>query len=167
MFRQLNFIERWKLKIPKKNDNEMACHFKRILVDNYNANKSTNISIVVLESPHNDEYYKEHGEKIAKGPAYGKTGDNFNKYFPSLLRNAIIDKKIVLKSGRYEIIFMNGIQYQCSLGDTTSKYRDEFFLNCWENDKCKEDFKERLKRYVSLVKDCVVINCCTKGKKNL
>ena len=163
----VKFDKKVEVKNSENDTKGTAYYYERISVDDYTPDKTENIIIVILESPHNDEYCKEHGEKIPKGPAYGKTGANFNKYFLLLLRNAIIDKKIVLKSGHYEIIFMNGIQYQCSLGDTTSKYRDEFFLNCWDNDKCKEDFKERLKRYVSLGKDCVVINCCTKGKKNL
>lgn len=163
----VKFDRKVKVKNSEKDNNETTYYYERISADEYTPDKTENIIIVVLESPHKDEYSEVNGIKVANGPAYGKTGDNFNKYFPLILRNAIIDKKIVLKSGHYEIIFMNGIQYQCSLGNATSKYRDELFLKCWENDKCKEDFKERLKRYISLGKNCVVINCCTKGKKNL
>lgn len=163
----VEFDKKVKVKNSENKKNGVSCYFDRISVENCAPDNTENIIIVVLESPHKDEYYEVNKKKVDNGPAYGKTGDNFNKYFPLLLRNAIIDKKILLKSGHYKILFMNAIQYQCSLGDITPKYRDEFFLKCWEKDKCKEDFKERLKQYISLGKECIVINCCTKGKKNL
>ena len=163
----VKFDKKVEIKNHKKNGKGSDYYYNRISVDDYITDKSNDIIIVVLESPHKDEYFKDGNEKVAIGPAYGKTGDNFNKFFPLLLRNAIIDGKIKLNSEHYEIIFMNAIQYQCSLGDKPSKYRDEFFMKCWENDACKDDFKDRLKKYLSIGKERVVINCCTTGKKNL
>ena len=54
---------------------------------------------------------------------------------------------------------MNSIQYQCSFGESTNKYRDHIWLSLWFNENMCEDFANRLVRY----KPNVIYNFSTKG----
>jgi len=90
----------------------------------------TNPIAIVLESPHIDEFEydesKEPYEAIsAKGPAMGKTRDRFFEKFLELVKKSEIYRKI--ETGTHDIVFMNSIQYQCSLGQrlSISKKDDE------------------------------------------
>lgn len=56
---------------------------------------------------------------------------------------------------------MNAIQYQCSLGVETNYYRDENFINIWNNLNIKNDFVARLKKYNPII----TILACTRGDK--
>lgn len=121
--------------------------------------------VMVLESPHIDEY--DNHAHTPRGPAYGKTGDNINKYLCDILDDAVKREILVLKKSTvYDIIIMNAIQYQCSLGVDTLLYRDACFLKLWEREEVIESFKNRLRLALDLYnfKNVILINCCTKGK---
>lgn len=108
--------------------------------------------VIILESPHIAEY-----NVTPPLPAMGTTGDNLQKVFPTLLAG-IIDN-----NDKYRIILMNSIQYQCSMGQCTKKYRDHLWLNLWFNENLKDDFTGRLKKY----KPDLIFNFCTTGNHQL
>jgi len=109
--------------------------------------ENVDVLILILESPHIDEY------KGSPAPAKGKTGQNIRKYLEEILRNNNINND-------YEVLIMNAIQYQCSLGKNTKCYRNEIFINVWENEG-KNNFQDRLSKIVQ--ENDIVINGCTKG----
>jgi len=59
-----------------------------------------------------------------------------------------------------ELILVNAIQYQCSLGVATSRFRDKIFRNLWTNGAVA-DFEKRL-THIYQTGD-MLLNCCTKG----
>ncbi|WP_195952375.1 hypothetical protein [Clostridium saudiense] len=110
--------------------------------------------VIVLESPHKREYDIDN----TKGyPALGSTGEKINK---GILE--IIDKKLssVMEGDKYyDIILMNAIQYQASLGIDTNIFRDRIWISLWLKDKMREEFIQRIKGY----RPDIIINLCTKG----
>ncbi|MCI6730736.1 MAG: hypothetical protein MR487_00185 [Lachnospiraceae bacterium] len=107
--------------------------------------------IVILESPHISEY--EHADEGFIAPAIGKTGDYLQKYFYKCI------KRILLPNIRYNVILMNAIQYQCSLGFETKKFRDKNWCDLWFNYNKSNDFINRLTSY----NPNIIINACTIG----
>ena len=101
--------------------------------------------ILILESPHKDEFKGE------PGPARGATGHAIS----SQLMNVIGLRQF----SDYGLILMNAIQYQCSLGKPTAKHRDTVFRRVWGSGGA-EDFKDRLK--TTYRPGDVIVNCCTK-----
>lgn len=76
------------------------------------SNKLSNPIVIVLESPHINEFDPITGAAI--GPAAGKTGVNFKKYFQQLITSSAIYQHV--KNKVCHIILLNAVQYQCSLG---------------------------------------------------
>ena len=105
--------------------------------------------IIILESPHKDEYKNE----AEPEPAKGKTGENIANFLNIVLKT--------LPSDEYDVILMNAIQYQCSMGVPTNFFRTLSFVALWF-DGGKEDFEARLRK-LKLTKYDVVINACTVG----
>jgi hypothetical protein len=115
----------------------------RVSIENFS--KSTRL-LVLMESPHVQEFQGD------PGPAKGRTG-------------ALIRKHLRYLTGleffvNFEVILINAVQYQCSLGCATKKYRDRVFLEYW-NQAGKENFTRRLESIYR--PEDVIINCCTKG----
>jgi hypothetical protein len=106
--------------------------------------------IVVLESPHKDEY------EGTPGPAKGATGRAIARWLRDVV--GAIDG-----NADYSVIVVNAVQYQCSLGCITSKHRDTLFKAVWESSG-EADFRKRLAG-VHREGD-IVICCCTKGRTN-
>ncbi len=132
------------------------------------SNSHKPIIAIVVESPHKDEFNRE--SKKAIGTARGSTGRNIENYLPSVLFNYLpaidetsslieYDSNKQIQNGEYYIALINAIQYQCSLGEDTSKYRDKIFSEMWGLEKVKKDFIKRLKKS----NPSVIINCCTRG----
>lgn len=107
---------------------------------------NTKCLIMVLESPHVDEFKGE------PAPANGPTGDLIIKHILSIKGLSIYPE--------YGLILVNAIQNQCSLGCATKHYRDQVFISVW-NQGAKDIFVERLQNVYQ--KGDVIINCCTKG----
>ncbi len=59
------------------------------------------------------------------------------------------------------VLLVNSVQYQCSLGEKTSLYRDRNFVGNWLKGG-REDFLERVRSY----EGDIYINSCTKGSIN-
>ena len=64
-----------------------------------------------------------------------------------------------LKYKKYEIILMNSIQYETSLGCVTNIYRDRVWLTLWSNKSIRRSFRRRIKKYEA----DIIINLCTNG----
>lgn len=124
--------------------------------------------IVVLESPHVDEYEakpckKDEGRNcpcrdyVRPAPARGMTGRNIKHYLPK-----IFDCE---EFKTYKIALINPIQYQCSLGDLKSGLKDEIFARLIKMPRYKKCFRERFAHVYDPGKD-IVVNCCTDKLKN-
>ena len=103
--------------------------------------------IMVLESPHIDEYIG------TPGPAKGFTGEMIRLHLQKALPLDGI-------SG-YGLIVVNAIQYQCSLGVSTDLFRDRVFRAAW-NFGGRESLGARVERLYR--HGDILVNCCTKGK---
>ncbi|MGH8158260.1 MAG: hypothetical protein ACREPQ_09080 [Rhodanobacter sp.] len=110
--------------------------------------------IIVLESPHRDEFSKRFAKRDEPGPAFGVTGRNIRNYIWAVLKGVEIPEDT-------EVVLMNAIQYQCSLGEKTGVCRDEVFDKLWWN-KGEGDFENRIRDLARL--GDVIFNCCTRGK---
>lgn len=107
---------------------------------------------IVLESPHIDEF-----KTTPPMPAVSSTGEKFHSNFEEMF-SSWSNNTTSLKS-EYKILFINAIQYQCSLGAPTKQYRSKIFNAMWKEKIVKDDFEKRLKK----AKPDIVINCCTRG----
>lgn len=107
--------------------------------------------VIILESPHTAEY---DGEFVS--PALGTTGKNLQKHFSDIFRS-------IYNKDDYRIILMNSIQYQCSLGVNTHKYRDNMWLKLWFKENLRKNF---IKRLISYEPD-IIFNFCTYGNHSL
>jgi hypothetical protein len=125
----------------------------------------TKVILLVLESPHIDEYEKyptNTDDLKPKAPAQGSTGRNIEKYLTMVLG------KISLPDACYSLVISNPIPYICSLGIVTHKLdkilRDNLWKAIWniKNDEglfvMQEEFMARYKKY----NPAYTLNCCTK-----
>lgn len=115
--------------------------------------------VIVLESPHKDEYINEY-QFIA--PALGKTGDNLQGQFIPVLKNTLAN----LGTVNYNVFLVNAVQYQCSNGDVLTSKNREINPNRLRTDSIWEWFWEKggsedFKRRINLVLPYMVINACT------
>ena len=124
------------------------------LIKNFKLQKSKLPTIaIVLESPHTDEYKTK-----PPVPAASDTGNNFHSNFINMFSSWVQKYNGNLKQ-EYKILFINAIQYQCSLGAPTQYYRSKIFNAMWKEQKVKADFEKRLRK----ARPAIVINCCTHG----
>ena len=113
--------------------------------------KNDHCVILVLESPHSDEYVSKRGGPAVPCPANGTTGQNICSYLGGL------QEPHHLTSG---LILMNAVQFQCSLGVGTDVFRDDVFRGVW-NGSGRSDFIGRLRN--CYLDGDMILNCCTKG----
>jgi hypothetical protein len=120
---------------------------------------------LVLESPHIHEY-----DNGILCPLISSS-DNVQQAFLQLLlrylmlnnnsTSAFISNRQKLNEGNYKLLFINPIQYQCSLGQSGNNamktIKEPVFTACWENELFKNNFIERLQNY----HPTMIINCCT------
>ena len=125
---------------------------KNIKIDN----KTNSRLVIVLESPHIEEYSTK-----KPMPAVGETGKALNEHLIDILNKKFTnyEKSIDGKEGKFDIILMNAIQYQTSLGCVTEMFRDRIWLKVWIELGGREEFIERLKSY----DPNIIMNLCTKG----
>ena len=113
-----------------------------------------NIFLLILESPHTDEFDKNNE---AIGPANGTTGRHIRKYICDIFGNGYKG---------YHLVLMNAIPFQCSLGVGTKHFRDDVFKKIWHKNG-ENFFVNRLTILTELFKskpdNFVIANCCTKG----
>ena len=131
-------------------------------------NQAIDTIALVLESPHKKEF-----ENSSCGPAKGAAGENISDIllgnlakfrFINDIQNegAYFKTSIDLREGKYKLLLINAVQYQCSLGDLTGKgkkeQRDKIFRAFFIRE-AQDDFIERLRRH----NPKIIINCCTGG----
>ena len=148
------------------NDIEIADRNER---QNYYKSKHIDTIVLVLESPHTEEF----DEDRCLGPAIGTTGDGIKNILLGNLAkfifiNDLLDYGSYFKTsseiteGLYKLLIVNAVQYQCSLGnledDASKRQRNKIFKNFFKK-AAQEDFKKRLKIY----NPKIIINCCTGG----
>lgn len=110
--------------------------------------------ILVLESPHKDEFPAAADPR----PANGATGWNIITFSEKLA--SFLDFR---EHPVRPLFIVNAIQYQCSLGDIKA-YRDSIFHYMWGKDEVRKDLLSRIRRY-SAGGDFSLINACTAGRK--
>lgn len=102
--------------------------------------------LLILESPHTSEFKDE------PGPAKGRTG--------FLLAKHALSVPGLGERASAPLILVNAIQYQCSLGERTDRYRDRVFAAAW-HEFGRADFISRLAA-IHRTGD-VVVCACTRG----
>lgn len=116
----------------------------------------TNPIAIVLESPHIEEF------KGKIGPAKDATGRCFFLHFKELIKKSVIYNEI--NTVEHDIVFMNSIQYQCSLGKCLTKtknkkQRDDNWILCFEDENSCD-----IERRLQAINPFATINLCTQGK---
>lgn len=122
--------------------------------------------ILILESPHKDEYCNLNNIYTPIAPAQGKTGNRIKNNI-SIVVNELINNKIYnsnLLDGEYRIIICNPVQFQTSLDylhneGIIKSLRDTVWNEIFKQEKVKNDFLDRLKKYCP----SLIINACTEG----
>lgn len=128
----------------------------------YKVDSSDKRVILVLESPHKDEFKIEDGELIRVGPAAGKTGTYIRKYLP-LIFSGMED------FGSRKLILVNAIQFRCSLGRSLwgkenangMKFKNRVLTELLNKEMFAEDLKRRLKLVWRNADMDMVVNCST------
>lgn len=108
--------------------------------------------VLVLESPHIDEYGTK--QPYTPWPANGATGRHIRKRAGLLV-------PLGWNSFESQLHLINAIPYQCSLGQATRLYRSKVFREAWASG-AREYFQERLQQIYR--KGDLVVNACTVGK---
>jgi len=110
--------------------------------------------IMILESPHTSEF-----SGVTPIPVAGNGNGDAGKAIRELF-SEVFDIHNHLNDGEYNLIILNAVQYQCSLGKGTTEHRDKVFIECW-NTFARNDFKKRL---LSIYESGdIIINACTAG----
>lgn len=140
--------------------------------DLYKFNTNDNNIVIILESPHVDEFRHiigcKDGFRIGM-PCMGKTGENLKEYFIDVLNNkenADEFKKELQndKNKKFNIIVMNAIQFQCSLGLKLGKKKDEYSKE--KDELCKklikyDEFQKNIINRLRVYKPRYILNCST------
>lgn len=122
--------------------------------------------VILLESPHKDEYISNN--RLFTSPAMGKSGATFNKNCIrvfndniSFICDALGLSTISNTPKIYTITFVNAIQYQCSLGYSpiNRDIRDYVFSSLWNRNP--NSFKDDLIERLNILKPRLIINSCT------
>jgi hypothetical protein len=161
-------------KINNNDTQFLACNRIKMSADDlYKLNTNDNI-VIILESPHVDEFkhivgYKD-GFKIGM-PCMGRTGINLDKYFIEELDKCLKEvfnkdnngdklknKMINDQDQKFNIIVMNAIQFQCSLGIKVGKEKNNLCEELLKKDAIKKIFIDRLIEYSPKY----ILNCSTK-----
>lgn len=116
--------------------------------------------VLLLESPHKDEY-DNCGRPIA--PAQGRTGKNICKHLDKVLGEILRSDIRQIQNGcNTRLILCNPVQFQTSLhmildGKLRPTWRDKVWLALWDDPCIKQCFKGRMEMY----NPNLVINACT------
>ena len=121
--------------------------------------------VIILESPHKDEYDVN---DMPIAPAQGDTGDQIEDKICEILNLALFDG--VLSNEEYRIILINPIPFQTSLfmlhkqsiSGVYKTLRDKVWSALWSN--C-EIYKTEFVKLIQELNPIMLINCCTAGVK--
>lgn len=139
--------------------------------------------VVMMESPHVDEFFDEPLNCYRNGvvysrPAAGSTGRKFNQFITDILYNIsrytpidldyVPDFLTILDDGLiHPVVKMNACQFQCSLGlsPLNKRIRDQVFLSCLWDDDARLNYVSMIAR-VSTINPSLLIVACTKGEES-
>ncbi|KPD17361.1 hypothetical protein ADM96_19560 [Burkholderia sp. ST111] len=66
-----------------------------------------------------------------------------------------------------DLVLINAIQYQTSLGHPTHRFRDEVFHLAWTSDRIgRANFQSRIEPLWRAQSRDVIVNCCTGGERS-
>lgn len=141
----------------KKTTNEQGVT-RRVSINYNNFNSSLRKIVVLLESPHVEEYLPNNISR----PAWGKTGSRFNSQFIDAVNRSINNIISILNprvNEEFNVYFVNSIRFQCSLGcdDFHRPTRDKVFLCLWNYLDFRQDCIDRL----NVINPDLIINACT------
>ncbi len=147
----------------KKNDSDENISYKYL--ENFNKNISPKHIVLLLESPHKDEY-DENLNPLA--PALGDTGTKLTNMLHHVFN--LNKEKLNLIENEYRIILVNPIQYQTSLNylfenpneKINKSLRNKVWKKIWENEEIKKDFLNRILK----LNPSIIFNGCTKELKS-
>lgn len=119
--------------------------------------------VVLLESPHIDEYLPV-GQSYKTAPAWGSTGDRFNSCFIKVLNDnlKVISNKFSFSGNQdFDVYLVNAIQYQCSLGlsPLEPQLRDYVFQRLWNQQP--NSFLQDLADRLNIINPDIIVNACT------
>jgi hypothetical protein len=123
--------------------------------------------ILLLESPHKDEYEIKDDKLAPRSPASGDSGRAIYDFFTSHVLPMLNSLGLELNnSTEYNFCIVNPVPYQTSLVNIhqeglISSLRDKIWKAMYP--KLKEDFKSRLEGY----RPFVILNGCTSNLKDL
>lgn len=144
-------------KKGKKLDKDKRLYDK--IVYSSKKTKETDLIVVILESPHTEEF------KQPKGPLKN-SWDDFCDYFDDELRKSRFSK-LLFDCKSYNIAFVNFCNYQCSEGKNlkaNQSIKNSNLRKCW-----KAGFKDDLRDRIVYLNPTLIINLCTwpfKGRIN-
>lgn len=135
----------------------------------YSKKYTNNYLIFILESPHIDEFDSKTKKPI--GPACGKKGQagcNIEHYLNTVFKNSPLFASSLKNNSTYELLLMNAVQYQASLGISPidKQKRDDNWLDFW-NRGFDKDLVNRIKHIRKYAQDVKVVNLCTIGLSGL
>lgn len=118
--------------------------------------REANNILVILESPHKDEYCNKCFSPLA--PANGVTGINFLAYFASPGVNLILSSLIKLglsldESKTYKICFVNPVQFQASLHFIIQAKLDSLSAEIVNLGKGKKSQKKKIQAAITKIKN--------------
>lgn len=127
------------------------------------------VILLILESPHRDEYDQSHTSYVylkpiapAQGNGVGDAGGAIERYLHLVLT------KMNLVDGFYSLIIANPIPYCCSLGvfyqsGLNKKLRDNVWKAIWNitNASGKKFIQDDFTARCAIYKPKYIINCCT------
>lgn len=158
-----------------KNENGILIESRSKFVKKYTFQKYNHLKTIaiILESPHIHEFQSNRElDNFGNHPALGKTGKRIDRFLPYLI-NSFVPSKILpnccaiytsehdIKQDDYRVVLINLIQYQCSLGYDTNRYRDSVIKECLSQKAFTNSFKNEIKKYAP----DVIINACTSKYK--
>lgn len=122
--------------------------------------------VIVLESPHREEYENSNYEFKPLGPAMKKTGNKIEKYIINLIKCI---ETYYIANKKYDIYLINPVKFQASLGSFyNGKLNENIRNNLWKAMYIyyKEEFLKHITEYD------FVVNCCSEiesqfGKKQI
>jgi len=126
------------------------------------ANNGKNAISIILESPHKAEFEGVNLESLSLGVIHSRplnnpsTRGSLHRMLNSISFSTAFNSRLD-QSCSYDVILINAVQFQCSLGEPTKLYRDQVFVFNWID--YQNNFIERLKE----IDPKLIINCCTSG----
>jgi hypothetical protein len=151
--------------VPAHEEGTVACSqfADRPAADALSEQPKAPVLLLLLESPHVDEYRFPAGKlkpvAPAQGTSPGSAGGAIQRYL------YIVVGKLGLSAGSYRVVIANPVQYQCSLGHWYGRLypniRDHVWMQIWSLEFIQREFVARLAAYAP----AVVLNCCTDALK--